>query len=273
MLMLDSGAFTAWKKQEPISVQKYTKFCLRHQHLFDVVVSLDVIPGKWGKRKLSRADREQAAAEGWYNYQYMKAQGVNPKKLMHIFHQGEEFKWLSMMVDEMDFIGISPGNDRNTDQKRMWLDDCMYYLIGENGYPKVKFHGFAMTALPLMFRYPWYSVDSSMWCQWAGYGLIAIPPLTRGGRNYKTTPIPLSVTKKSASKEVIKDRVHIDTFSPKRKKETINFIESQGFNFEELRTNYKVRYGWNIKYFREVEKHSPEWPPYWGKPKRGGLRL
>lgn len=261
MLILDSGAFTAWTKQTKIDIEQYTKFCLDNQECFDVIVALDVIPGKWGQKYITYEEREQAAEEGWENYIYMRESGVDPDKLMHIFHMGDEFKWLDKIVKEMDYIGLSPANDKQTKAKVQWLDKCMSYVINKDGYPKVKFHGFAVTALPIMFRYPWYSVDSTMWCQWAGYGLLAIPPLQNGRFNYRTTPIPLSITERSGQSGIVKERVHIDNWPPKRRQMVFDLIEEKGFDFEKLKHDYKMRYGWNLAYFREVEKHSDSWPP------------
>lgn len=158
--MLDSGAFSAWTKKINIDLDEYIDFCLQHLDYIDYVINLDVIPGEFGQKALPVEEIERSASEGWANYEYMTKQGIPKEKLIHIFHQGEDFKWLEKIVDAMPYIGLSPANDRSTSEKMQWLDDCMKYVCDDKGYPKVKWHGFAVTSLRLMFRYPWYSVDS-----------------------------------------------------------------------------------------------------------------
>jgi hypothetical protein len=43
----------------------------------------------------------------------------------------------------------------------IWLNR----LTDPDGTPKVKVHGFGLTNIQLLFRYPWYSVDSTSWLQ------------------------------------------------------------------------------------------------------------
>ena len=54
---------------------------------------------------------------------------------------------------------------------RRWLDHVWhYYLTNPDGTPKVKVHGFGLTARELMFRFPWGSVDSTSWMHTSRYG-------------------------------------------------------------------------------------------------------
>ncbi len=155
-LMLDSGAFSAWMKQEEISVEDYGKFLQQHGNDFDLIVNLDVIPGKFGQKEIPEAEMIKSIEQGWRNYYRLIEMGVPKNKLLHVFHQGEPFHYLEKMVKEMEYIGISPANDRTTKEKKKWLDECMKYIVDSKGKAQIKFHGFGMTSLHLIWRYPWF---------------------------------------------------------------------------------------------------------------------
>ena len=174
-LIMDSGAFSAWTKKIIIDLDEYIKFSLENIEYIDYVVNLDVIPGHPGHKNITEQMKEESAAKGYDNYYYMLKKGIPKEKLIHVFHMGENLKWLKQMVDEIPYIGLSPANDRRTPEKIKWLDSCMPICCDEKGMPKVKFHGFAVTALPIMLRYPWYSVDSTTWVIHGRNGSIIMP--------------------------------------------------------------------------------------------------
>lgn len=142
----------------------------------------------------------------------MLAAGIPKEKLIHVFHQGEAFKWLQRMVKEIPYIGLSPANDKTPEQKTAWIDQCMEYVADENGMPLVKFHGFAVTSLNMMLRYPWYSVDSTTWTVNARLGRVFVPRLIKGKWVYdeKFWIIPIS----SRSPERKEAGKHFDTLPP-----------------------------------------------------------
>ena len=156
ILFIDSGAFTAWTKKTNVDIISYTDFCLQNIHIIDYIANLDVIPGEFGKKNLTASEIDYSAKQGWKNYEYMIKRGIPKEKLIHIFHQDEDFKWLERMVNTMPYIGLSPANDRTREEKIMWLDKCMDYVLDEKGFPIVKFHGFAVTSLAIILRYPWF---------------------------------------------------------------------------------------------------------------------
>jgi hypothetical protein len=175
--MVDSGAFSVWNKGEKVDFDKYVAFCKGHIGYIEHVVNLDVIPGTPGEKnlRLMGEEVERSAAEGRHNYDMMVQDGIPKEKIIHVFHQGEDFKWLKSMVGEMDYIGLSPGNDRTREEKISWLIECMKYVTDAEGRPIVKFHGFAVTSLKIVKLFPWASVDSATWGIAAGLGRIMIP--------------------------------------------------------------------------------------------------
>jgi len=166
-IIVDSGAYSVWNKGQRIVIDKYITFCLKYMSGIDYVVNLDVIPGKPGKKP--------SKAEGYNNYHYMLKKGIPKEQLIHVFHQGENFKWLEKMVREMEYIGLSPANDRSTKEKMEWLRQCMPYVCDSDGYPLIKFHGFGVTAPPVIRAIPFYSVDSRTWGCQASFRDIDVP--------------------------------------------------------------------------------------------------
>jgi len=259
--MLDSGAFSAWNSGITINIQDYITFCLHNQDELDYIVNLDVIPGQPFK-KVTKEDRKISTLQGWENYKTMLRGGIPKDKLIHVFHQGEDMEWLERMVKEISYIGLSPANDKTTGQKMAWLDQCMKYVTNNQGTPIVKFHGFAVTTLRLVFRYPWYSVDSSSWqLRGGGYGLIDVPKnpemLTKKEHHYvRSIPIGKGVKKYGKEHELTSlfsvDRITQCDVSflktPSYKKNLETFLKKYGFALEELQNNAGLRAAWNAIY-------------------------
>jgi hypothetical protein len=178
--IVDSGAFTVWNKGGEIDVDEYGKKLVELLACFDVAANLDVIPGKQGMaaRDITQAMTDDAASRGWENYKTLQVAmtfaGINPFRIMPIYHQGESLDWLKKMVQQgCTYIGISPSNDYPTSQRQHWLDDVFDYLATLPTLPKT--HGYAVTSPVLMEQYPWFSVDSASWVLQAGYGAISTP--------------------------------------------------------------------------------------------------
>jgi len=257
-LILDSGAFSAWTKKTEINLDNYCDWCLENIDYIDHIVNLDVIPGSFGEKNLPQSEIDRSARKGWENYEYMLSKGIPKEKLIHIFHQGEDYKWLEKMVAAMDYIGLSPANDRTTNQKIDWLDSCMKYVTDDKGHPIVKFHGFAVTSLKLMMRYPWYSVDSTSWVMISRTGSVLVPKFRQNKFIYDEKPWHVSVSEKSPN---VKDAgKHITTFAPEAKDIICNYFKSKDFTLEELASDYMKRDELNIIYYNDLEKTFPEWP-------------
>jgi len=190
-LMLDSGAFSAFKKGETINLKAYAKYVKKFDPLLFSYVTMDVLPGYTGAAK-SDADRlrkaedtrddatiETAASKSYENHARLKDMDLHP---IPVFHQGEDFKWLQRMLDEKEpYIGISaiksgwndPGLHKN------WFDKIWAMLP-----PGQKVHGFGITGSTFLLSYPWYSVDSTTWSKGAGFGKIYVPRMDRANKDF-----------------------------------------------------------------------------------------
>jgi hypothetical protein len=172
-LIIDSGAFSVWTRNEFIDIDKYAEFCFEiKKHFVNSTVSyvnLDVLPGKFGKRP-TQEQRQHSAEQGWKNMLYLEAKGL---KVIPVFHQHEDFEWLDKLRNHCDYIGISPANDVSMNEKLNWLNK-VFSVIKDT----IKTHGFAVTSYSQLSKYPFYSVDSSSWTAPARFG--SIPTIQNG---------------------------------------------------------------------------------------------
>jgi hypothetical protein len=160
--MLDSGAFTAWKKRTEISLDEYMFFIEDHAHLLDCYVALDVIPGQPGR--LPTEDEAKYATERTIqNLDRMVAAGFHP---VPVYHEGEPIEILDEFVYRgFDLIALGATASRGRPSVVHWL------LPIFERYPEQKFHGLAMTQQRLLEWFPFYSVDSTTWLNLQKYGL------------------------------------------------------------------------------------------------------
>ncbi len=174
-IILDSGAFAAWKNGTYIDRKKYVDYCIKWKDKIDFFVNLDVIPGRYEKnrkkpRRYSEAILRNAAELGYKNYKYMvsrmEPEGISRDRIIQVYHMWEPLDILERMVEEdgSTYIGLSPSNAKGVtyNDKKEFLESCMPYVL-ENGKPKVKLHAFGVSSWRLMKDFPWYSVDSAAW--------------------------------------------------------------------------------------------------------------
>jgi hypothetical protein len=245
-LMLDSGAYTAWTKKVSIDLDEYIAFIKEHQDLLFCYVNLDVIPGEPGKKR-TQDDIEDSAAKSYKNLQYMKSYGLKP---VPVFHQGERFYWLKRMIDDGDsYIGISPMADLPMATVRPWLDKVFTLITTRDGKPIIDTHGFGVTSLDLLFRYPWTSCDSTSWALSAGFGNILVPRLTNQKFDYTKTP---EIIKVSDAESKGADKAY-DNLGPLYQGFVRRFLEEEvGVTIADARYDYGARQKANICYFMKA---------------------
>jgi len=268
-LMLDSGAFSAWMRKKEVDLETYIEFILKHDDDIDYVVGLDVIPSTYGAESVTSLEQEEAARKGWHNYLATIERGVAADKVIHVFHQGESFKWLKKAISKMDYIGLSPANDCPTKSKIRFLDECMNYVC-TNGEPDLKFHGFGITSTEIMKRYPFYSIDSSSWVTFSRHGTMLIPKInTNGDFIYTKPPHEIQSTKRAASRKT-SSLNHFDNM-PKEMKEAIaRYVHSRGFKMgksyiqdgeevvvrDGVMTNHRMRDLLNLMFYVDACKEA-----------------
>lgn len=221
-IFLDSGAFSAFTLGVDISVEDYCEYIKRNTDIIrveDNVVMASVLDGI--------GDPLQT----WRNQLEMELRGAKP---LPCFHAGEDERYLEWYVKNYEYITLGGMVGSSTKQLCIWLDRMWdRYLTDGSGRARIKVHGFGITAVPIMERYPWYSCDSSSWIQSAAFGSIVTPDYG-----------PLSVSEKSPSRHDAGQ--HVTTLTPIEQDHILQYLESQGFTYERLSTVYESRAAYNL---------------------------
>jgi hypothetical protein len=161
---LDSGAFTAFTKGAVIDIENYTRFIEANRERITVASSLDAIGDAEGSyRNLKRAEELGA-------------------KVIPVFHCREDFDWLRRYLDEgYEYIALGGMVPEVKAWIAKWLEQVWGLLVDDEGRARVKVHGFGMTILDFMEKYPWHSVDSTSWTYGGRFGAMLV--LWPTGRN------------------------------------------------------------------------------------------
>lgn len=217
-MFLDSGAFSMFTQNVSVNLSSYAKFIEQHQDIIHVASNLDAIGA--GNEQLSY-DRQKE----------LEKLGADIKPVHHV---RDKDSWLQRYLDEgYDYIFLGGMVPENTDTLRTWLDHVWSrYLTKPDGTPKVKVHGFGLTTQELMFRYPWFSVDSTSWVQTAMFGAIYLDmPQPDGG------VIDFKVDFSNKSKRRYDDNSwHFATLKEAEKQAVVNRLEE----LEAARTKYPI---------------------------------
>lgn len=230
-VFLDSGAFSSFTKGVEVDLPAYCDFIHRRGAIIEEASVLDSINDHRGT---------------FVNQQAMERLGTHP---LPCYHYGEPEEVLDWYVKHYEYVTIGGMVPISTPQLKLWLDRIWEeHLTLPDGTPKVRVHGFGLTSLPLMMRYPWYSVDSSTWVQWAANGMILVPGMGRGVGQ-------INVSALSSSRK--KNKQHIDTLSDMEREVLELKIKEHGFEPDRLRTEYVSRWAWNCWAF-----------PYWARTKQ-----
>jgi hypothetical protein len=236
-LFLDSGAFSAWAKNITIDIDAYIAFIKEYNESIDVYAVLDDI---------------NSAAKTWQNQEYMESKGLHP---LPVFHYNEPIEYLERCLKYKYFAlgGMVP---ISTEDLKVWLDNLWdKYLTNDDGSAKFKIHGFGMTSLELLERYPWFSVDSTSWVMTGRYGGV----MCRIGDFTKVT-----ISEKGNQQ----DSAHWFQLKKHDQEKIREYFKQRGYTMEELMADYVKRDEVNIIYFLELEKRLTEHPPRFKKTQR-----
>lgn len=221
-IFLDSGAFSAFTLGVSLSVADYCDYIQRNRDIIRVdgtAVMASVLDGIGDPLQTYRNQIE------------MEWRGCRP---LPCFHAGEDERYLEWYVKNYEYITLGGMVGSSTKQLCIWLDRIWdRYLTDGSGRPRLKVHGFGITAVPIMERYPWHSCDSSSWIQSAAFGSIVTP--SHG---------PISVSEKSPSRHDWGQ--HATTLSPVEQDYIFAMLEEQGFTYERLSTIYESRAAYNL---------------------------
>ena len=243
-VMLDSGAFTAFTAGVSISLQEYCDYVKAHaKYIYEYFV-LDEIGDASGSLR---------------NYNYMLDQGLNP---IPVFHYGEDFSYLKHYMSLTDYVSLG-GLAGSGEHKKRWLAwmDLVWsqYLVREDGMPRVKVHGLGLASVDYIFRYPWYSIDSTSWLKLAYRGRILVPRINYQGQ-YDFTQVPFGIW--CGRKTAVPS--HYVNFNTAKRKYIADYVESLGLaevpsidrvlDLSDGRTKYKERAYVNAQFVAGIQR-------------------
>ena len=270
-IFLDSGAFSMFTQGVEVDLKEYARYIYRNRDIIEIASNLDAI----GKLGASKAEAEETAQHSYDNQKklegWLKPQGLTVQPVHHV---RDPDHWLQRYIDEgYDYIFLGGMVPETTPHLRAWLDHVWgNYLTNKDGTPKVKVHGFGLTTTELMFRYPWYSVDSTSWVMTAMFGAcyLDIRMLDGTVKDFK-----VDFSSRSRKQEDI-DSWHykrLDEFTQGGVTRRLNELEAvriknpeveasleaatgfkQGYNITALAESYGWRDNLNIDFFRRVQE-------------------
>lgn len=289
LLFLDSGAHSLYvrevikkgkkggygffkTKEFQEYVDGYATFVLKHLDVLDYYANVDVI-----------FDPELS----WKTLKYLeKEYGLHP---VPVIHYGTDFSWIKKHLDAgYEFLGIGGVGQRVSAASYIhWADSLFECLCpGPSHLPIVRTHGFAMTSLFLLRRYPWWSVDSASWEKTGAFGSILVPDRRDGKWDFIETPWQISVSEESpamSKRNTIGRCIQDMNKDGLVKKLVLDWLEEikipvgsrndSGETIEKGVTNYHVcRKQACLYYFDRFVKTLPEWPwPFHPKESEGGI--
>lgn len=133
----------------------------------------------------------------------------------------------------------------------------MKYVCDKDGNPKVKLHGFGITNMTFLYRYPWYSCDSIIWKIMGMFGKIMVPYIEADGTwNFLRQQRSFLFSTKKGAQSKIKGR-HYDHLPLSVQKNLEDYIHSIGLEMGESRFREEpLHYKCNRTHENVFEKHS-----------------
>ena len=241
-VLLDSGAFTAWKSGHPTTVDavisSYDRFISSAGDLFDEIwaINLDVIPGQAG-RDPTEDEIKEAIRVSDINFKILTDK-FGPR-ILPVYHQGEPLE-RALELEHMTngtsrYICVSPRNDLHENMRRTWSQQVHAALK-----PHTRTHGLATTGNLMMERVPWYSVDSATWILVAAYGGIIYYWDTATEPRYMTLAV---------SNDGGRDRFqfnHFDSLQPCFREAIEKKMNDAGWTLEQVKTDVRPRSLFNM---------------------------
>jgi len=179
-IFLDSGAFSVFTGKAVISLNDYVGFIKENEDILTCYANLDVISN---------------VEESWKNQEKMEKAGLSP---LPVFHLREPIEYLHRCMEYDYFcIGGVATESRTILQREL---DLVFNIIcpeKNDHFPVSKVHGFGITNVSLLLRYPWYSADSTTFLKLAAYGRILVPRKKEGRYDYKHVPSLVTVSEES----------------------------------------------------------------------------
>ena len=228
-IFLDSGAFSAFTMGVDVDLKAYCRYI---QENGDIIEKID------DAILASVLDGIGDPLKTYENQMEMERNGVRP---LPCFHYGEDERYLDYYANNYSYITLGGMVPISTPQLYHWLDRIWEkHLTDGAGRPKVRVHGFGLTTMKLVERYPWFSVDSSSWVQTARTGGMMMYPDARS----------LQVSSQSPMRKV--EGQHIDSMPAVQREALEQRFRELGVDTQRMRDTYLSRWAYNIWIFGKL---------------------
>lgn len=201
-ILADSGAWSHFRSGKKLTMDDYCKWLDKWQHAITHYVNMDVIGDG------------QKSYDNWIE---MRKRGYNP---LPVYHASTSIKFLEKYLESgADYLCLGAIARMNTEYRISNLDLIWANHLVEHktGMPIVKVHGFGLTSLRIMVRYPWYSVDSTSWAYAARNGMMFIARKIGGEFKYGEQSYKRFVSTRSPRSKKLGGEHHIDACSQNEK--------------------------------------------------------
>ncbi len=175
-LLIDSGAFTAHRKDVELNCDEYIEWLNNNEQFIDYYIQLDHIPGKFGVSRTLEQVLE-GPRKTYENYVYMVSKLKNPHKLLPVFHMGEDFSNLTRLVNYkidgqyIKYICISGMKDRTAKERKNWYKKC-FEIIANSNNPTIKTHCLGSATMSDVQQFGFTSMDATTWIMTSANGNI-----------------------------------------------------------------------------------------------------
>jgi hypothetical protein len=151
-MIMDSGAFSAWRLNKQINNIEYIDFLAGNMDWISHAVALDFI---------DLSDPVNAARISFENWKYAKDRGVIT---VPVVHAGESFDWIDRYLDAgCEYMGFSASSMRGGEYVDNWYSMVWDRLANSGGLPTIRTHCFGEGREMPLRRFPWQSADSTSW--------------------------------------------------------------------------------------------------------------
>ena len=270
MIMLDSGAFSAFTKNEVIDVQAFIRW---HKQLEKECPTVKLKAG---------LDDIKDCRTSIVNQEATDAAGLD---LFPTYHRNDPDDYLAWLLSRSalgevkcnrppyDYVGlggIATGALHESDKIALFLDDAYTAICDPEGRPKLRSHLFGISNISLLQLYPGWSNDSTSALMTALYGSIWVPQMDAhsGILDWSKPMIHLTVSDESNARG--KANTHYLTLKPAQKEIVRQFVASRGFDIEKVMSDAAERqcfchimlmeqaanYPENVRFKAPVREHS-----------------
>ena len=254
-IMMDSGVFGYRTHKARLQEQGKSLSKLPTDEQY-VQLYVDYIKANLGKYDwYATVDFAKNAADIFKCHKAIEAMGIKP---VPVFHGDDSLDYIRRYHDELGHKLIAIGTCNGVPSNSKRLRQYLYGVFNLTAKLGMDAHGLALTSPHQMLDWNFWSVDSSSWSRAAGYGTI----FQFNESTSRMSAFHISDRTASGNGEELK-------LNPKLMLRMKAAVEAEGYDFEQLRTDFVTRHIWNsdqmMRLVRVAEKKhgqsSGSWVP------------